>query len=32
MDGTRRLQTEAETWNRMADVFAEILGSAPKEA
>jgi DNA-binding PadR family transcriptional regulator len=29
--GKRRLQTEAEKWNRMADVIAGILGTTPKE-
>ena len=27
----RRLQTEAERWNRMADVIAGILGTSPEE-
>ena len=29
--GKRRLQTEAEKWNRMADVIARILGTTPEE-
>jgi transcriptional regulator len=29
--GKRRLQTEAEKWNRMADVIAGILGTKPEE-
>jgi PadR family transcriptional regulator PadR len=29
--GKRRLQTEAEKWNRMADVIAGILGTIPEE-
>src|SRR6184192_1620402 len=29
--GRRRLQTEAEKWNRMADVIAGILQSTPEE-
>ncbi|HKW32265.1 MAG TPA: PadR family transcriptional regulator [Candidatus Acidoferrum sp.] len=29
--GKRKLQTEAEKWNRMADVIAGILQSAPEE-
>jgi DNA-binding PadR family transcriptional regulator len=29
--GRRRLQTETEKWNRMADVIAGILGTAPEE-
>jgi PadR family transcriptional regulator, regulatory protein PadR len=29
--GKRRLQTEAEKWNRMADVIAGILGTSPEE-
>jgi PadR family transcriptional regulator, regulatory protein PadR len=29
--GRRRLQTEAEKWNRMADVIAGILGTKPEE-
>jgi PadR family transcriptional regulator, regulatory protein PadR len=29
--GKRRLQREAEKWNRMADVMAGILGTAPEE-
>lgn len=29
--GRRRLQTEAEKWNRMADVIAGILGTSPEE-
>ena len=29
--GKRRLQTEAENWNRMADVIAGILQSTPEE-
>src|SRR5271163_821745 len=29
--GKRRLQTEAEKWNRMADVIAGILGAKPEE-
>jgi DNA-binding PadR family transcriptional regulator len=29
--GKRRLQTEAERWNRMADVIAGILGTKPEE-
>ena len=29
--GKRRLQTEAENWNRMADVIAGILGTKPEE-
>jgi PadR family transcriptional regulator PadR len=29
--GKRRLQTEAEKWNRMADVIAGILGTTPEE-
>src|SRR5690349_23806928 len=29
--GRRRLQTEAEKWNRMADVIAGILQSRPEE-
>ncbi|HUL14645.1 MAG TPA: PadR family transcriptional regulator [Terriglobales bacterium] len=29
--GKRRLQSETEKWNRMADVIAGILGSRPKE-
>ena len=30
--GRRKLQTEAEKWNRMADVIAGILQSKPEEA
>lgn len=30
--GKRRLQTEAEQWNRMADVIAGILKASPEEA
>ena len=29
--GRRKLQTEAEKWNRMADVIAGILQSTPEE-
>jgi transcriptional regulator len=29
--GKRKLQTEAEKWNRMADVIASILQSTPEE-
>src|SRR6202008_363382 len=29
--GRRQLQTEAEKWNRMADVIAGILGTTPEE-
>jgi len=29
--GKRALQTEAEKWNRMADVIAGILGTSPEE-
>ncbi|HEY2546891.1 MAG TPA: PadR family transcriptional regulator [Candidatus Acidoferrum sp.] len=29
--GKRRLQTETEKWNRMADVIAGILGTKPEE-
>ncbi len=29
--GRRQLQTEAEKWNRMADVIAGILQSTPEE-
>jgi transcriptional regulator len=29
--GKRRLQTEADKWNSMADVIAGILGTAPEE-
>jgi DNA-binding PadR family transcriptional regulator len=29
--GKRKLQAEAETWNRMADVIAGILGTRPEE-
>ncbi len=29
--GKRRLQTEAENWNRMADVIAGILRATPEE-
>jgi transcriptional regulator len=29
--GKRRLQTEADNWNRMADVIAGILGTRPEE-
>ncbi len=29
--GKRRLQTEAEKWNSMADVIAGILGTIPEE-
>ncbi len=29
--GRRKLQTEAEKWNRMADVIARILQSTPEE-
>jgi PadR family transcriptional regulator, regulatory protein PadR len=29
--GKRRLQTETENWNRMADVIAGILGTTPEE-
>lgn len=29
--GKRRLQTETEDWNRMADVIAGILGTTPEE-
>ena len=29
--GTRKLQTEAERWNRMADVIAAILQSTAEE-
>ena len=29
--GKRKLQTEAEKWNRMADVIAGILGTKPEE-
>ena len=29
--GKRKLQTEAEKWNRMADVIAGILQSAPEQ-
>ena len=30
--GKRRLQAEAEQWNRMADVIAGILKASPEEA
>ena len=30
--GKRRLQTETEKWNRMADVIAGILKTSPEEA
>jgi PadR family transcriptional regulator, regulatory protein PadR len=29
--GRRRLQAEADKWNRMADVIAGILGTTPEE-
>lgn len=29
--GRRRLQTESEKWNRMADVIAGVLGTTPEE-
>jgi PadR family transcriptional regulator PadR len=29
--GKRRLQTESEKWNRMADVIEGILGTTPEE-
>jgi PadR family transcriptional regulator PadR len=29
--GKRKLQAEAENWNRMADVIAGILGTKPEE-
>ena len=29
--GKRKLQTEAEKWNRMADVISRILQSTPEE-
>jgi PadR family transcriptional regulator PadR len=29
--GKRRLQTEADKWNRMTDVIAGILGAKPEE-
>jgi len=29
--GKRRLQAEADKWNRMADVIAGILGTTPEE-
>jgi PadR family transcriptional regulator, regulatory protein PadR len=29
--GKRRLHTEADKWNRMADVIAGILGTTPEE-
>jgi transcriptional regulator len=29
--GKRRLQTETENWNRMAEVIAGILGTKPEE-
>jgi PadR family transcriptional regulator, regulatory protein PadR len=29
--GKRKLQAEAEKWNRMADVIAGILQSTPEE-
>jgi PadR family transcriptional regulator, regulatory protein PadR len=29
--GKRRLQSETENWNRMADVIAGILGAKPEE-
>jgi PadR family transcriptional regulator, regulatory protein PadR len=29
--GKRKLQTETETWNRMAEVIAGILGTNPEE-
>ena len=29
--GVRRLQTEAEKWNRMAEVIGGILGTRPEE-
>jgi len=29
--GKRRLKTEAEKWNRMAEVMAGILGTEPEE-
>ena len=29
--GKRRLQTESEKWNRMADVIAGVLGTTPEE-
>jgi transcriptional regulator len=29
--GKRRLHTETENWNRMADVIAGILGTKPEE-
>ena len=29
--GRRRLQAEAENWNRMAEVIAGILGAKPEE-
>src|SRR5579864_7590459 len=31
MTGKRRLQTEAEKWNRMSEVIAGILRSRPEE-
>ena len=30
-DGRRKLQTEAEAWNRMADVIEGILRATPEE-
>lgn len=30
--GRRKLQTETENWNRMANVMAGILGTKPEEA
>ena len=29
--GKKRLQSEADNWNRMADVIAGILGTSPEE-
>jgi PadR family transcriptional regulator, regulatory protein PadR len=29
--GKKRLQSETENWNRMADVIAGILGTSPEE-
>jgi PadR family transcriptional regulator len=29
--GKRRLQTEVENWNRMADLMSAILGTTPEE-
>jgi len=29
--GKRKLQTEAEKWNRLAEVIAGILGASPEE-